>query len=112
MAGKSKQTAYRLDRWLDGTSATAVVWAVVVMFSVAVAVLPLGVIVAEGVKLQLANCGNTPQDSVIALVNEACGVSVSVNVPGCPAFTLVLEGVEVSMKSLTWKLWLTGVAAV
>jgi invasion protein IalB len=74
------------------------------MFSVAVAVLPLGVTVAEGVKLQVANSGSVPQDKVIALVNEPCGVSVSVNVPGCPAFMLILGGVEVRVKSLSWKL--------
>jgi hypothetical protein len=105
MAGRSNQTAgSRLDRRLDGTSASAVVWLVVVMFSVAVAGPPLRVTVAEGVKTQVANCGSVPQDKVIVLANELCGVSVSVNLPGCPAFTLVLEGVEVSAKSLTWKL--------
>jgi len=82
----------------------------VVMLRVVVTALVLGVAVAEGVNVQPAIAGSPPQERVIALVNDPCGVSVRVNVPGCPAVTLALDEVEVSVKSLTWKLWLTGVA--
>jgi hypothetical protein len=76
----------------------------VVIFSVVVTALALEVTVAEGVNVQPAIAGSPPQERVIALVNGPCGVSVRVNVPGCPAVTLVLDGVVVILKSLTWKL--------
>src|SRR3984885_9883532 len=81
------------------------------MFSVAVTMLAFGVAVAEGLNVQAAMGGRSPQESLIAPVNEPCGVSVSVNVPGCPAVTFERIGAEGSVKSLTWKLWLTGGAA-
>ncbi len=80
------------------------------MFSGVVTVLALGVSVAE-VKAQPAIAGSPLQASPIALVNEPCGVSVSVNIAGCPAVTVIVVELEVSVKSLIWKLWLTGAAA-
>src|SRR5258708_10490015 len=105
MAGSSKHTAYSgLERRPEGGSASAVVCAAVVMFSVVVKALTLGVTVAEGVNVQPAIAGSPPQERVIALVNDPCGVSVRVTVPGCPAVTPVFDGGEVILKSLTWKL--------
>jgi hypothetical protein len=43
--------------------------------------------------------GNPLQEKLIGLVNEPCGVTVRVNVPECPAVTVVLVGLEVNEKS-------------
>jgi hypothetical protein len=80
------------------------------MFNAVVTVLAFGVSVAE-VKVQPAIAGSPLQASLIAPVNEPCGVTVSVNIAGCPAVTVIVGELEVSVKSLIWKLWLTGVAA-
>jgi hypothetical protein len=84
----------------------------VVIVAVVVAALELGVTV-EGLNEQFAIAGNPVQAKVIGLANEPCGVAVKVNVPDCPAGTDILAGLEAKVKSdvLTWKLWLTGVAA-
>jgi hypothetical protein len=80
--------------------------------SFVVTLLVFGVTVA-GLNAQLASAGNPLHEKLIVLVNEPSGVTVKVNVPGWPAVTLALVGFEVTVKSagLTWKLWLTGMAA-
>jgi hypothetical protein len=111
IAGSTSQIAYSgPERRPNGGGAKAAVWAVVAIFSVVVTVLVSGVTVA-GLNVQFASAGNPVQEKLIGLVNELCGVAVKVNVAGCPAVMVVLVGFEVSVKSVTWKLWLTGVAA-
>jgi hypothetical protein len=83
----------------------------VVTVSVVVTGLAFGVTIAEE-KSQPAIAGSPLQERVIALVKEPWGVTVRVNIPGCPAVTLALGGFEARVKSPIWKLWLTGVAAM
>jgi hypothetical protein len=113
MAGSNSQIAYTgLERRPNGVATRDAVWAVVVIVSVVVMVLASGVTVA-GLNVQFASAGNAEQEKLMGLVNEPCGVTFKVNVPGCPAATVILVGFEVKVKlaALTWKLWLTGVAA-
>jgi hypothetical protein len=68
-----------------------------VIVSVVVTVLVFGVTIV-GLNPQPARVGNPVQVKLIGLVNEPCGVTVTVNVPECPAVTVVLAGLEVNVK--------------
>ena len=97
MAGSTNHTAYRgLERRPNGNTKDAVC-AVVVMVRVLVTVLELGVTEA-GLKSHPARAGSPLHEKLIGLVNEPWGVTVSVNVPDCPAVTVVLVGVDVNVK--------------
>ena len=97
MAGSTSHIAYSGDRRPYGDARDAVC-AVVVMVRVLVAVLEFGVTEA-GLKVQPASAGSPLQEKLIGLVNEPWGVTVSVNVPDCPAVTVALVGLEVNAKS-------------
>ena len=98
MAGSTSQIAYSgLDRRPNGNARDAVC-AAVVMVRVLVTVLEFGVTEA-GLKVQPASAGSPLQEKLIGLVNEPCGVTVSVNVPDCPAVIVLLVGLEVNAKS-------------
>lgn len=71
---------------------------VVVIVRVLVTVLEFGVTEA-GLKVQPASAGSPLHEKLIGLVNEPCGVTVNVEVPDCPALTVVLVGLEVNAKS-------------
>ena len=72
--------------------------AAVVIVSVVVTSLEFGVTEA-GLKVQPASAGNPVHEKLIGLVNEPCGVTVSVNVPDCPAVTVALLGLGTTVKS-------------
>ncbi len=72
--------------------------AAVVIVSVVVTMLEFGVTEA-GLKAQVASAGNPVQEKLIGLVNEPCGVTVSVNVPDCPAVIVALLGLGTTVKS-------------
>jgi hypothetical protein len=98
MAGNTSNIAYSgLDRRPNGDARDAVC-AVVVMVRVLVAVLEFGVTDA-GLKEQAASAGSPLHEKLIGLVNEPCGVTVSVNVPDCPAVTVAVVGLEVNEKA-------------
>jgi hypothetical protein len=69
----------------------------VAIVRVLVTELEIGVSVA-GLKLHPAPAGTPLQDRLIELVNEPCGVTVKVNVPGDPAVTLALPGLADTAK--------------
>jgi hypothetical protein len=97
MAGSTSNTAYSgRDRRPNGDARDAVC-AIVVMVRVLVTVLEFGVSEA-GLKAQPASAGSPLHEKLIGLVNEPWGVTVSVNVPECPAVTVVLVGLKVNVK--------------
>jgi hypothetical protein len=97
MAGSTSHIAYSgLDRRPNGDARDAVC-AVVVMVKVLVTVLEFGVTEA-GLKAQPASAGSPLHEKLIRLVNEPWGVTVSVNVPDCPAATFTLLGLEERVK--------------
>jgi hypothetical protein len=97
MAGSTSNIAYSgLDRRPNGDARDAVC-AVVVMVRVLVTVLELGVTEA-GLKPQAARAGNPLHEKLIGLVNDPWGVTVSVNIPDCPAATVLLVGLKVTVK--------------
>jgi hypothetical protein len=63
-----------------------------------VAGLELGVTEA-GLNEQVASAGSPLQAKLTGLVNEPCGVTVSVNVAVCPAVIVCDAGFALSMKS-------------
>lgn len=69
-----------------------------VILSVVVTVLEFGVTVA-GLNPQPARAGSPLHEKLIGLVNEPCGVTVTVKVPDCPAVFVILVGVDDSAKS-------------
>jgi hypothetical protein len=69
-----------------------------VIVRVVVTVVVFGV-TEVGLNPQPASAGNPVQEKLIGLVNEPCGVTVSVNVPDCPAETVLLVGLAVKAKS-------------
>jgi hypothetical protein len=69
-----------------------------VIVSVVVTVWVFGVTVV-GLNPQPASAGNPVQEKLIGLVNEPCGVTVSVNGADCPPVIVLLVGLEVNMKS-------------
>ena len=71
------------------------------MDRVLVTVLEFGVTEA-GLKVQPASAGSPLHEKVIGLVNEPCGVTVSVNVPDCPAVTVALLGLGDRVKSVAF----------
>ncbi len=52
-----------------------------------------------GLNEHSAIAGNPLHEKVIGLANEPCGVTVMVNVPGCPEATAILAGFGVKVKS-------------
>jgi hypothetical protein len=98
MAGSTSHVAYRgLDRRAIGDNRDGV--CAVVMVTVLVTVLEFGVTEA-GLKLQPASAGiPLLHEKLIGLVNEPCGVTVSVNVADCPAVIVLLVGLKVSVKA-------------
>src|ERR1017187_3224276 len=97
MAGNISHVAYSgLDRRPNGDARDAVC-AVVVMVRVLVTVLEFGV-TEVGLKVQPASVGSPLHEKLIGLVNEPCGVTVSGNVPDCPAVTVALLGLATTVK--------------
>ena len=62
-----------------------------VIVSIVVTVLPFGV-TEVGLNVQPASAGSPLHEKLIGLVNEPCGVAVSVNIADCPAVTVALLG--------------------
>jgi hypothetical protein len=69
------------------------------MVIVVVTVLAFG-IRELGLNVHPASVGNPVHEKLIGLVNDPCGVTVSMNVPGCPAVTVLLVGLGASVKSI------------
>jgi hypothetical protein len=70
------------------------------MVIVVVTVLAFGVR-ELGLNAHPASAGNPAHEKLIGLVNEPCGVTVSVNVPGCPAVTVLLVGLAANVKFIS-----------
>lgn len=69
------------------------------MVIVVVTVLAFGVR-GLGLNVHPASVGNPVHEKLIGLVNEPCGVTVNMKVPGCPAVTVSLVGRGANVKSI------------
>lgn len=95
-----------LERQPEGSSARDAVGAAVVMVNILVIMPEFGV-TETGLNIHPASAGSPLHEKLIALLKEAggdtgWGLTVSVNVPECPAIIVAPVGLEVNVKSTPW----------